>query len=84
MKIMTTKKYKELNDTIDAYVRLANKHIKKIEQLEAELKKVKKQLLYEQSFNKAFKQKLEDIIFPNTDERGLSDQETPLDFPDIW
>ena len=84
MKIMTTKKYKELNDTIDAYVRLANKHIKKIEQLEAELKEVKKKLLYATTYQTTFENKLKEVIFPNTDERGLGEQETPIDFPDIW
>ena len=25
-----------------------------------------------------------DIIFPNTDERGLGEQEVPVNFPDLW
>ena len=84
MKIITDQKYKELNDTIDAYVRLAMKHIKKIDMLEAELLKTKKELSYYKTYNDTFKQKLNEVIFPNTDERGLGEQETPIDFPDIW
>lgn len=45
---------------------------------------IRKKLIYQQTYNDTFKQKMDDIIYPNTDERGLGDQETPTDFPDIW
>ena len=75
--ILTTLEYKKMEHNLRSIARDYSSLLKDYE-------KVRKQLLYEQTFNKAFKQKLEDIIFPNTDERGLSDQETPLDFPDLW
>ena len=53
-------------------------------ELKTKLLETKKQLLYYKTYQSTFEQKLKEVIFPNTDERGLSDQETPLDFPDIW
>ena len=73
MRIMTTKKYNELNETIEAYVRLADKHIKKITTLEAKIDELNKQLLYQKTYNTVFRQKLDEVIYPNTDERGLGD-----------
>ena len=62
--------------------------IKSLREERDELKKqnyeLKKQLIYQKTYNDTFKQKLDDIIYPNTDERGLGEQETPTDFPDIW
>lgn len=44
----------------------------------------RKQLLYQKTYNDTFKRKLDEIIFPNTDERGLGEQEIPVNFPDLW
>lgn len=70
MKIMSTKKY-------EYYMYL----IKCLREENAELKK---QLLYQKTYNDTFKRKLDEIIFPNTDERGLGEQEIPANFPDLW
>lgn len=70
MKIMTTKKYEYLMYTI--------------QQLRKERDELKKQLIYQQTYNDTFKHKLDEIIFPNTDERGLGEQEIPVNFPDLW
>lgn len=42
-------------------------------ELKKELLEVKKKLLYQQTYNTVFKQKLDEVIYPNTDERGLGD-----------
>ena len=70
MKIMSTKKYKYLLYTI--------------QQLRKERDELKKQLIYQKTYNDTFKRKLDEIIFPNTDERGLGEQEIPINFPDLW
>ena len=70
MKIMSTKKYKYLLYTI--------------QQLRKERDELKKQLIYQKTYNDTFKRKLDEIIFPNTDERGLGEQEIPVNFPDLW
>ena len=73
MKIMSTKKYKELLEENAALLRQIERSIKKITKLEQEL-------AYYKQFNATF----HDIIFPNTDERGLGEQEIPVNFPDLW
>ena len=70
MKIISTKKYEYL-----MYM---------IEQLRKERDELKKQLIYQKTYNDTFKRKLDEIIFPNTDERGLGEQEIPVNFPDLW
>lgn len=70
MKIMSTKKY-------EYYMYL-------IKCLRAENAELKKQLLYQKTYNDTFKRKLDEVIFPNTDERGLGEQEIPVNFPDLW
>ena len=66
MKIMSTKKYEYLLYTI--------------QQLRKERDELKKQLIYQKTYNDTFKRKLDEIIFPNTDERGLGEQEIPVFF----
>ena len=72
MKVLTTKKYEFLK-----YM------IKQLREERDDLKRqnaeLKKQLLYEKTWNQTFT----DVIFPNTDERGLGDQEMPINFPDF-
>ena len=70
MKIISTKKYEYL-----MYL---------IKSLREERDELKKQLLYQKTYNDTFKRKLDEIIFPNTDERGLGEQEVPVNFPDLW
>ena len=70
MKILTNKKYEYLLYTI--------------QQLRKERDELKKQLIYQKTYNDTFKRKLDEIIFPNTDERGLGEQEIPVNFPDLW
>ena len=70
MKIMSTKKYEYL-----MYL---------IKSLREERDELKKQLIYQKTYNDTFKRKLDEIIFPNTDERGLGEQEIPVNFPDLW
>ena len=70
MKILTNKKYECLMYTI--------------QQLRKERDELKKQLIYQKTYNDTFKRKLDEIIFPNTDERGLGEQEIPVNFPDLW
>lgn len=53
-------------------------------ELKKELLETKKKLLYATTYQTTFENKLKEVIFPNTDERGLGEQETPIDFPDIW
>ena len=53
-------------------------------ELKTKLLETKKQMLYYKTYHSTFEQKLKEVIFPNTDERGLGEQETPIDFPDIW
>lgn len=70
MKIMSTKKYEYL-----MYL---------IKSLREERDELKKQLIYQKTYNDTFKRKMDEIIFPNTDERGLGEQEVPVNFPDLW
>lgn len=77
MKIISTMKYDYLNYMIKQLREERNELVKQ----NAELKK---QLLYQKTYNDTFKQKLDEIIFPNTDERGLGEQEVPVNFPDLW
>lgn len=70
MKIISTKKYEYL-----MYL---------IKSLREERDELKKQLLYQKTYNDTFKRKMDEIIFPNTDERGLGEQEIPINFPDLW
>ena len=53
-------------------------------ELKKELLETKKKLLYVTTYQTTFENKLKEVIYPNTDERGLGEQETPIDFPDIW
>ena len=53
-------------------------------ELKKELLEAKKKLLYATTYQTTFENKLKEVIYPNTDERGLGEQETPIDFPDIW
>lgn len=76
MKIMSTKKYKQMMNVIE----LQHDKIMKLTEQNAELKK---QLLYQKTYNDTFKRKLDEIIFPNTDERGLGEQEMPINFSDF-
>lgn len=73
MKILTKKKYNHMLHLIG----IQHKRIMKLQEENSELKK---KLLYQTTYNSTMK----DIIFPNTDERGLSDRETPIDFPDLF
>lgn len=84
MKIMSTKKYKQMLLDYNGLIGQIKKSIKVIDQLEAENAELKKQLLYQKTYNDTFKRKLDEIIFPNTDERGLGEQEIPVNFPDLW
>ena len=77
MKILTNENYKGLLQLIADQ----KKEIIRLRQYNADLKK---QLLYIDTYNKTFKNTMNELIFPNTDERGLGDQETPVDFPDLW
>ena len=52
--------------------------------LREERDELKKQLLYQRVYNDTFKRKMDEVIFPNTDERGLGEQEIPVNFPDLW
>lgn len=52
--------------------------------LREERDELKKQLIYQKTYNDTFKRKMDEIIFPNTDERGLGEQEVPVNFPDLW
>lgn len=80
MKIISTKKYEYLMYLIKS-LREERDELKK---QNAELKKqnaeLKKQLIYHKTWNQTFT----DVIFPNTDERGLGEQEVPVNFPDLW
>ena len=82
--IMTTKKYKQMLIDDQCLIKEIDKAIKIIDQLEAENAELKKQLIYQKTYNDTFKRKLDEIIFPNTDERGLGEQEIPVNFPDLW
>ena len=73
MKIISTKKYEYLNYMIKQLREERNELVKQ----NAELKK---QLIYHKTWNQTFT----DVIFPNTDERGLGEQEVPVNFPDLW
>ena len=87
MKILTNENYKGLLQLIadqkkeiiylrayiDQYKQMIKLHLDP-EPLE-DFQKVKKQF---EDF------KNEDIIFPNTDERGLGEPGTPIDFPDLY
>ena len=79
VKIMFIKKeeYKRLRSLIDF------QH-DKIMQLQEENAELKKQLHYQKTYNTVFNQKIREVIFPNTDERGLGEPGTPIDFPDMF
>ena len=71
MKILTQKKY-------DHIMKLVEFQHDKIFSLMRENNKLKRQL--NAANNRA--DSIKGLIFPNTDERGLGEQETPLNFPD--
>ncbi len=77
MKIMSTKKYNQMR-------KMQTMMHEKIMELLDENAELRKKLLYQQTYNDTFKRKLDEIIFPNTDERGLGEQEVPVNFPDLW
>lgn len=53
-------------------------------ELQKELLETRKKLLYATTYQTTFENKLKEVIFPNTDERGLGEQEIPVNFPDLW
>ena len=77
MKIITTKKYNQMR-------KMQSMMHEKIMELLEENAELRKKLLYQQTYNDTFKRKLDEIIFPNTDKRGLGEQEVPINFPDLW
>ena len=75
--ILTTLEYEKMEHCLRSLAR-------DYDSLMKDYQNVRKQLIYQKTYNDTFKRKLDEIIYPNTDERGLSDQETPLDFPDLF
>lgn len=75
--IMTTTEYKKLERSLYSLA-------KENDRLYKDYQAVRKQLIYQKTYNDTFKRKLDEIIYPNTDERGLGEQEVPINFPDLW
>ena len=73
MKIISTKKYNQMR-------KMQTMMHEKIMELMEENAELRKQLIYHKTWNQTFT----DVIFPNTDERGLGEQEVPVNFPDLW
>lgn len=64
--IITTTEYKKI-------IKMKSMMHEKIMELLEENAELKKQLLYQKTYNTVFRQKLDEVIYPNTDERGLGD-----------
>ena len=82
MKILRKKTYDALIKKIVTLSNFRDYQSKKIEELMEENAELKKKLLYAQVYHSTFKSKVESVIFPNTDERGLGEEEKPVIFPD--
>lgn len=75
--IITTTEYKKMVHNLYSLA-------KENDRLYKDYQAVRKQLIYKQTYIDTFKRKLDEVIFPNTDERGLGEQEIPVNFPDLW
>ena len=80
IKIITTTEYRKLQDELghlrkerEALIKVIDLYRKCNQKLENDIRILK-------NINSDFT----DVIFPNTDERGLGDTDTPIDLSDIW
>ena len=71
MKILTNKRYNAMLDLIAAQQKTIRIYQKQVKKLEHDIRLLK-------NINSP------DIIFPNTDERGLGDSETPNNISEIY
>ena len=80
IKIITTTEYKKLQDELGHLRKEREDLIKVIDLYRKCNQKLENDIRLLKNINSEFT----DVIFPNTDERGLGDTDTPIDLSDIW
>ena len=80
IKIITTTEYKKLQDELGHLRKEREDLIKVIDLYRKCNNKLENDIRLLKNINSDFT----DVIFPNTDERGLGDTDTPIDLSDIW
>ena len=80
IKIITTTEYNKLQDEL-GHLRKEREDLIKVIDLYRKCNiKLENDIRLLKNINSNFT----DVIFPNTDERGLGDTDTPIDLSDIW
>lgn len=80
IKIITTTEYRKLQDELGHLRKEREELIKVIDLYRKCNQKLENDIRLLKNINSDFT----DVIFPNTDERGLGDTDTPIDLSDIW
>ena len=80
IKIITTTEYNKLQDELGHLRKEREDLIKVIDLYRKCNNKLENDIRLLKNINSDFT----DVIFPNTDERGLGDTDTPIDLSDIW
>ena len=80
IKIITAPEYKKLHDEL-VHLRKEREDLIKVIDL---YRKCNQKLENDIRLLKNINSDFTDVIFPNTDERGLGDTDTPIDLSDIW
>ena len=80
IKIITATEYKQLQDELGRLRKEREDLIKVIDLYRKHNNKLENDIRILKNINSDFT----DVIFPNTDERGLGDTDTPIDLSDIW
>lgn len=80
IKIITTSEYKKLQDELGHLRKEREELIKVIDLYRKCNQKLENDIRLLKNINSDFT----DVIFPNTEERGLGDTDTPIDLSDIW
>ena len=80
IKIITTTEYNKLQDELGHLRKEREDLIKVIDLYRKCNNKLENDIRLLKNINSDFT----DVIFPNTEERGLGDTDTPIDLSDIW
>ena len=80
IKIITTTEYNKLQEDLRSLQKEREDLIKVIDLYRKCNNKLENDIRLLKNINSDFT----DVIFPNTDERGLGDTDTPIDLSDIW
>ena len=80
IKIITASEYKKLQNELGHLRKEREELIKVIDLYRKCNQKLENDIRLLKNINSDFT----DVIFPNTEERGLGDTDTPIDLSDIW